>query len=329
MSQPSVSATGPLRIVVGARLSGARVDLALKVLLPSYSRREIQQLCTEGRVRLAGRRVKKSDLLVDGATLEVELGGHRVTPDATIPLAVKWESDHWVIVAKPAQLPTAPRHGGESGTLVNALIAAYPEMATLGHRPLEPGLLHRLDNGTSGLLVAARTQQAFDSGTDALRQSLWEKSYLALLDHSELPKTGLLRGRLEAWPERPRRVRASSGVTLHSFEPGSTQNAPLRRFETAYLTLASHGSRRLVRVFVGPAFRHQIRAHFAAIDAPLVNDELYGAPREPSLAEGRHALHAARVAWTGTAFLPGFDVELPLEADLMSLALALGPISDA
>jgi 23S rRNA pseudouridine1911/1915/1917 synthase len=189
-------------------------------------------------------------------------------------------------------------------------------MAEVGHRLLEPGLLQRLDNGTSGLLVAARTKEAFEQATGALKHTLWRKSYLALIDGAKLPERGLIRGELEPWPSHPERVRVKTEHTLLQLSAHDAFPAPSGSMETL---VATRGSLQQVRVFVGPAFRHQIRAHFATIGAALVNDEVYGAPRETRLAKGRHALHAANVAWDGAPPLEGFDVTEPLERDLADL----------
>jgi len=271
-------------------------------------------------VRLRGRPAKKSDLVLEGDELVVELGPTRAATPRASALALRFVSDDWVVAAKPAGLPTAPRNSEDTDTLANALVEAFPEMAAIGHRALEPGLLHRLDNGTSGLIVAARTERAFVRGTRALKACEWNKSYLALITNSTLPDCGILRGRLEAWPGHSKRVRGSSSISLSETTSNAVAEAGASPFETRYLT-EMHLTRglRLVRVFVGPAFRHQIRAHFAEVGAPLLNDEIYGAPREPRLGEGRHALHAARVAWGGDPDLPGFNVTEPLAADLLTL----------
>jgi 23S rRNA pseudouridine1911/1915/1917 synthase len=169
------------------------------------------------------------------------------------------------------------------------------------------------------LLVAARSAYAFERATLALKRSFWQKTYLALVRSTDLPERGRIEGKLEPSPEDPRRVRAVTGVSLRPAPADVLSTARLGPYVTTYETLDQRGALRQVSIRVGPAFRHQIRAHFAALGAPLLNDTLYGAPGESVLDVGRHALHAARVAWEGEADLPGFDVTEPLAADLMTL----------
>jgi 23S rRNA pseudouridine1911/1915/1917 synthase len=307
-----------LHAIVDDTVLGDRLDVALSKLFTELSRRDAQRLCAEGRVLVSGRPAKKSDLPRFGAPITIELAHVRVAVPQAGPLTLRLVTDHWVVVAKPPLQPTAPKHSAETGTLANALVAAFPEMATIGHRALEPGLLHRLDNGTSGLIVAARSQVAFEHATIALKQSRWHKSYLAVVRGEHLPDQGRIEGELEPWPGQPQKVRPKSTITLIATTIAPSDNEPLGPAVTRFETLASRGALRQVRVVVGPAFRHQIRAHFAAVGAVLLNDEIYGAPREPLLAQGRHALHAARVAWEGEPPFEGFDVTEPLERDLMT-----------
>jgi 23S rRNA pseudouridine1911/1915/1917 synthase len=311
--------TQQVTVIVPAHHSGMRLDVALSALIPALSRRDAQKLCAEGQVRLQGRRASKSALVSAGNELIVTFGPSRVASPIAAILAVRLATQHWVIVAKPALVPTAPKNSAERNTLANALVYAYPEMANVGYRALEPGLLHRLDNGTSGLLVAARTQAAFEHARDALKRSEWSKSYFAIVKGGKLPGSGVVSGELVPDPEQPKRVKAKGTVELLQANSFRADNQRLSPFQTGFETVAESEDLSLLRIFVGPAFRHQIRAHFAAVGCPLLNDEIYGAARDPRLEPGRHALHAARVAWVGEPPFEGFDVTEPLAADLSAL----------
>lgn len=315
--------------MIGPNSAGLRADLALSQLIPQLSRRDIQKLCDAGRVVRRQRPLKKSDLLLLGDLVTVYAGPcRRAVPNGEMRLNLRLETKHWVVVAKPAGTPTAPRDATEIDTLANALVAAYPEMAGVGHHALEPGLLHRLDNGTSGLLVAARSAEAFQAATRALKQGHWKKRYLALVHGCSLPTAAVIEGMLEPDRRKPERVLVPAGVKVTELLPESvwddgsspalqrSSGAPHR---TRFAVLRNLDDLAYVEVSVGVAFRHQIRAHFAAAGWPLVNDVTYGATIDPVLPPRRHALHAARVAWSGSEDFPGFDVAEPLTDDLSEL----------
>jgi 23S rRNA pseudouridine1911/1915/1917 synthase len=300
-------------------LDGERLDVALTRLFPSISRREAQRLCELGQVQVGHRRGKKSDIARTGEVVTLTPSLPKVAAPIPGPLELRFVTDHWVVVAKPAMVHTAPRDGTEGGTIANALVAAFPEMSAIGHHPLEPGLLHRLDTGTSGLLVAARSLQAFELGTRALKQSLWTKTYYAVVPKGPLPHSGELTGQLVSDPKHPKRVSLDGDFFLTETPSAAPRTQHLGPFVTHFVTVQEQADLSLLEVTVGPAFRHQIRAHLAAAGAPLLNDRVYGASADPRLAAGRHALHAARVAWAGGSFLGGFDVIEPLPLDLSGL----------
>jgi 23S rRNA pseudouridine1911/1915/1917 synthase len=315
--------------VVVAKAAGLRADRGVSILCPRLSRRQVQKLCKLGRILAEGRPLGKSDLLRQGDRITV-LGDSRAlaTPNSTGHLLVRFESEHWVVVAKPAGQPTAPKDSADVGALANALVAKYPELAAIGHHALEPGLLHRLDNGTSGLVVAARTVDGFRAASSALSQGKWVKRYLAVVEGSDLPPAGILEGQLAANRRCPERARLVENVTMTPAQADAIWDANDthrlvrgRRHQTRFAVRRRLTAVTIVEVAVGAAFRHQIRVHFAAAGWPLVNDELYGGRAEPRLPGQRHALHAARVAWSGTDSIEGFDVEEPPPQDLLILGV--------
>jgi 23S rRNA pseudouridine1911/1915/1917 synthase len=216
-----------------------------------------------------------------------------------------------VIVAdKPGGQPTAPIRAGETGTLANALVGHHPELAGIGHSPREPGLVHRLDTDTSGVVVAARTAEAFETLKEALKDHRLEKSYLAVCASEGLPDEGTIEFPIANHPKDQRRV-------YPCIHPRDVMRYEPRPASTSYRVERRVGPWALVRVEVARALRHQIRAHFAAIEHPLAGDVLYGGA--PVRALGRHALHAARVAFAGGAGVEAFDVESPLPAEIAVL----------
>lgn len=293
-------------------LEGMRADRVLAELVPSLSKTAAGRLCERGSVRVDGRPLHKGTLVRPGAVVVVDATPSRcAAPDPDTELQIRYQSDSLVIVNKIAGVPSAPRNGTELGTIANALLARFPEMACVGYGPLEPGLLHRLDTGTSGLLIAARTAGAFLDLRDALQSNAWTKEYLALVREGTLAEVGCFTAPIATTSRRAARVTV--------VEAGCSRQRPTRSArsaETRYRVLERRGNVALLTIRAPRAVRHQIRAHFAAAGSPLVNDVLYGAAPEKGLEKGRFALHAARVAWPGSPTVEAFDVSEPLADDL-------------
>jgi 23S rRNA pseudouridine1911/1915/1917 synthase len=271
-----------------------------------------------GGVRVNGRRVAKGSNLSTGDTVRIDVAQVAETPALATPeapLQVVFETDAVAVVDKPAGQPTAPLRPGEIGTLVNAVLARYPDLlpgdgAFIGHSARDPGILHRLDNETSGAVVVARTPEAFEVLRTALKEGRIDKRYLLVCGAEGLPDEGTIEFPLTNHPKDQRRVYAC----VH---PRDVMRYEPRPAVTRYAVVRRAGNWALVEARVGKALRHQIRAHFAAIGHPLAGDELYGGPVIRAL--GRHALHAARVAYPGGGGVDSFDVSVPLPKDMAAL----------
>ncbi|HEX7665142.1 MAG TPA: RluA family pseudouridine synthase [Polyangiaceae bacterium] len=304
-----------LEFKVPEDMDGERLDRAAAKLATGLSRARLKKAIDERAVRVNGRVKKKGDLVAAGDTISI--AEEKVsnpdapavaTPDA--PLDVRFEGDGVVVVDKPAGEPTAPLRPNETGTLANALVARYPECAGVGYGAREPGLVHRLDTDTSGLVVCARTAEAFETLRDALRDGRLEKRYLLVCDEADLADTGTIDIPIANHPKDQRRVYPCihpRDVMRYSPRPASTKYEVLKR---------AHGLA-LVEVEVSRALRHQIRAHFSAIGHPLVGDALYGGKLVEGL--GRHALHASRVTFAGAPKVAKFDVSSHLPPALQAL----------
>jgi 23S rRNA pseudouridine1911/1915/1917 synthase len=181
-------------------------------------------------------------------------------------------------------------------------------MRGVGHRAREPGIVHRLDTQTSGLVLAARSAQAFTRMSQALTGEELQKRYLAVVSAHGLAESGEISRALAPDPAHPERVRV-----LEAGDPGYA-----RHKVTRYRLQRIAGDRALVELSVGSAFRHQIRAHLAAIGHPIAGDAVYGGEPLPALG-ARHALHASQLSWTGAEGSPGFTVYEPLPPDLAAL----------
>lgn len=300
------------RVVIGEAFTGHRADEAVLRCFPGFSRKEVKELFEAGRVRGSGRRLKKGDRLERGMELVVEAPSVPIVPDASLPLEVLFESEDFVIVDKPAGLPTAPLVRTETRSLAAALLARYPEMRGVGFRQREPGLVHRLDTETSGVVLAARSQAAFQAARSLFESSLIEKRYLAVV-MADVPESGEFESLLGPDTAEPRRVRVYA-------EP---PDGYAKQCRTSYRVLERGARFALVQLSVERAFRHQIRAHLAHLGFPIAGDALYGGAVVPELGE-RHALHGSYVAWAGDAVRAGFRAEAGLPAELRALLGGLG-----
>lgn len=293
--------------------AGERIDKFLIAELPGLGRSGARKLFEAGRVRVNGRRARKGDVVEAGDNVSVALpdvAGPEAVAEPEAPLEVLLETAEVLVLNKPAGQPTAPLALGETGALANALVGRYPELADIGYSPREPGLVHRLDTDTSGLVVAARTETAFQTLTAALKEGRLEKTYLLLCAEENLAETGAIEIPLAPHPKDRRRVYACA-------HPRDVARYAPRPAATSYRVLERKGGLALVEVRAPKAMRHQIRVHFAAIGHPLVGDTLYGGPEVEGL--GRHALHASQVKWTGDATVPAFEVRSELPAELMAV----------
>jgi 23S rRNA pseudouridine1911/1915/1917 synthase len=303
-------------LTVPEDLDGARLDKAIAQLLPGLSRARVKKAIEARAVRVNGRALPKGAVVAKGDVISVDPtfaaedkdAPAIATPDA--PLVVRFESPTILVVDKPAGQPTTPLRADETGTLANALAGRYPELVGIGHSSREPGLVHRLDTDTSGAVIVARSAAAFESMKTALREGRLVKRYLLVCANEGLPDEGTIEFPIANHPKDQRRV-------YPCIHPRDVMRYEPRPAHTSY-TVKRRGERwALVEVDVSRALRHQIRAHFAAIEHPLAGDVLYGGAEVRAL--GRHALHASRVAFSGDAVVGAFDVESPLPDAMAAL----------
>jgi 23S rRNA pseudouridine1911/1915/1917 synthase len=299
--------TSPLTFRVQDGDAGERLDRLVVRHATGIGRRRAAELFAAGAVRVDGRRAAKGELARAGSTVEVELGEpDRAAPEPEAALDVRHETEHLLVVHKPAGQPSVAVRGSDRGTLAGALAGHYPELTSIGS-PREGGLVHRLDTGTSGLLVAARSATAYARLRETVRVGALQKRYLALVESADLPGSGVIDRPLVPDPRNAQKV---------SWEGPGLSRA---RFAVTNWRVVERGKRwALVEAEASPAVRHQIRAHLASIDHPIAGDLLYGGAQVPELA-GRHALHASYVAWAGDDTLRGFAVEAPLPPELLAL----------
>lgn len=330
---PTTASSAHKTLTVPDSLDGARLDKALTILA-AVSRSGAKAMLESG-VRVNGKRAVKGSVVKAGDTLEIASGDDEndpaALPDPEVEVDVRLETESVVVVHKPPRLPAAPLRGNERGTLANGLVARFPEVAGVGPDPREPGLVHRLDTDTSGVVIVARNANAFDEIKTALRDGKIEKHYLAIVapgtasnrassvgvaaSEGPLPDSGTIDIPIAPHPKDKRRVFACVHPRdVHRLKPREaiTEYKVIKRWETP-----DGEARALIDATASRALRHQIRVHFAAIGAPLVGDGLYGGPSAPEL--GRHALHASRVGYPGGATVKPFVVDTPLPDDMAAL----------
>jgi 23S rRNA pseudouridine1911/1915/1917 synthase len=278
--------TNVSRWVVTVAEEGLRLDVFLSrhlsSLAPALSRREIAELITSSQVRVNGRPGKKGARVHAGDTISAP-AALPFPANAALAIRAVYTDDALVVLDKAAGIPSVALRHLETETAANFLAARFPETLTAGPRPRECGLLHRLDTATSGLLLAARTPDAYASLREQFRARTVEKQYLAVVE-GYLPSSGQLTSRLA--PSGPR------GRHMQVVTHGQGQEA-----NTAYVPLAMSERYTLLQVTITTGVRHQIRVHLAALDHPIVGDTHYGTLHEAP----RLYLHAEALAFTSPA----------------------------
>ncbi len=303
----------PDDLLVPDALVGERVDRAV-ALLTGWSRAEVQALLARGAVLVDGATPAKSARLRAGARLELldEPEPAGVPHAEPVPVDVRAADDDVVVVHKPAGLVVHPGAGHEHGTLVHGLLGRYPELAAVGD-PARPGIVHRLDRDTSGLLVVARSARAYDRLVVDLAAHDVERRYLALV--RGVPEAA--RATVDAPIGRSTRQRTRMAV-----------RAAGRPARTTYEVLSTGGDEvALLECRLETGRTHQIRVHLAAIGHPVVGDAAYGAAGGPL---GRPFLHAYVLAFThpGTGERRRFEAALPGDLRGVLEARGIAPVGE-
>lgn len=279
--------------------AGSRLDHYLAAMMPAYSRARLQEWIETGRVRVDGESRKASFKLRGGEVVEVEPAEQKplkASPEE-IPLEILYEDADVVAINKPAGMVVHAGAGRHEGTLVNALLHHFGRLSELGGE-LRPGIVHRLDKGTSGVMLAARHDAAHRELARQFASRTVEKTYLALVEGVMKQETGRIDRRITRDPVRRTRMTAR-------LETG-------REAHTSYRVLERFSRYTLLEVKIGTGRTHQIRVHLSSIGHPIAGDALYGAAANPQGRRplGRPWLHSHRLRFA----LPSTGEEITIEA---------------
>lgn len=313
----------PLRLTISDELDGERLDRALAALLPALSRARLQRLIGAARVHLDGKIAAKSSLAVArGQQVVIELPDEPTTPSPrpqAIPLAVLYEDDDLVIVDKPAGLVVHAGAGRHDGTLVNALLHRYGESLSRRGGADRPGIVHRLDKGTTGVIAVARNDAAHTALAAQFAARTVAKEYAAVVYGCPRQGSGLID--IPIGRDRTDRTRIS------------TRTDRPRDATTRWELAEDLSGLALLRVLPRTGRMHQVRAHLAAVHHPCVGDDRYAGARWKSVPDRRTrrlardfprpALHARRLELDHPRSGERMAFEAPLPADLEALLAAL------
>jgi 23S rRNA pseudouridine1911/1915/1917 synthase len=285
--------------------AGKRLDHFLQEHLPQFSRSRLQIWIKQGRVLVNGSVAKASLMLHGGEGVEVSPAGEvaLLAMPEDLPLEILYQDAAVIAINKPAGLVVHAGAGVESGTLVNRLVHHFAALSQVGG-DLRPGIVHRLDKGTSGVLLVARNDAAHRALAAQFADRAVEKTYLALVHGHVRNEQGRVTAPISRDPVRRIRMTAK----LAKGRSALTEFGVLRRFEKfTYL-----------EVRIGTGRTHQIRVHLSSIGHPVAGDKLYGAPPAQ-----RIFLHAWRIAFTSPATGQRVTVEAPLPAELTAWLASL------
>ncbi len=277
--------------------SDVRLDKYLAQRYPRLSRSYLQKLISQGNVAVNDSQVKASQQVQRGDRIRVELPpvpSLDLEPES-IPLNIAYEDDEVLVIDKPAGISVHPGAGGQGGTLANALLAQYPSLEKVGESG-RPGIVHRLDKNTSGLMIVAKSEGALKSLARQFKSRDVVKRYSALVKSKVKPDEGLINAPLGRNPKNRKRMALVAGG---------------REAVTSYKVKRHLNDYTLLEVTPKTGRTHQIRVHMASVGHPIVGDAVYGS-KHPGL--DRHFLHASYLKFR----LPKDSKHIELESRLPS-----------
>lgn len=304
------------KVKVPERFAGSRADIVFSEILSGFSRAQVIKFIRSGNILVDGSDIKPSKILSGGESVTFDLPDIEVSeePDPqNIKLNIIFEDEDIIVVDKPAGMVVHPGSGINKGTLVNGLIFRYPELADVGDRQ-RPGIVHRLDKETSGVMVVARNNNSFKSLVEQFKKREVDKEYLAIIYGSPDTESGIF----------------SSSIGRHStnrIKMSSRTNSP-RKAKTYWTVISRYGDFTLVKAEPKTGRTHQIRVHFSEAGLPIISDKVYGGKNTPRAVHGykleRHALHAHKLGFIHPVKKQKVEFCSPLPGDLDNVLKLLG-----
>lgn len=295
---------------IAAAEAGQRLDRYLVAALHGLSRSGVQQLIEEGHVLVNGRRSKPGYVLRPGDEVQVLQVNRAIAVNLqpqSLPLDIVYEDDDLLVINKAAGMVVHPAPGHADDTLVNALLARYPEMRdSAGEEDVRPGIVHRLDKDTSGLLIVAKNARTQAALIEQMKEHQIIKRYLALVEGV----VSLDQGSIDAPIGRDPRHRQQMAITSVGSREARTHFRVLQRFK--------HHTLLLIQLETGRT--HQIRVHLKAIGHPVVADSTYGATHaHQKLVLNRQFLHAYQLSFSHPISGALLELEAPLPPDMQNV----------
>lgn len=312
-------------ILAGSTNAGTRLDRFLAAQCPELSRTRVQELIDSGCVHLDGKAATKGSLHLRGnekITIEITERRAMVAKAEAIPLEVLYEDEDVIAINKPAGMTVHAGAGNPSGTLVNALLGRGLELSK-GGDPLRPGIVHRLDKETSGVILVAKNDAAHAKLGEAFQQRAVKKTYIALVQGILKEKAGSIELAIGRDPIHRTRM-ATPQKTGRGAAPANPRHA-----RTDWRALAKVDSTTLVEVQLHTGRTHQIRVHFSALKHPVVGDTLYGATASLRIGKimlpklERNFLHAGRLGFAQPRTGAWVEVRAPLPVELREFLATL------
>ncbi len=312
--------------------AGSRLDTAVASRFPDTSRSIISRLIREGMIRVDGRISKPGQRAAEGSRVTGTIPGPeseypRMLLPEPLPLNILFEDDFCLVLNKPPGIVVHPSPGHYGRTLANALIFHRPELKGVGYGPDRPGIIHRLDKDTSGVLLAAKTSPAFSDISSQFKARCVEKTYLGLVYGSPEQDSGEIDSPIGRHREHRKKM---SAVSFSKARPA----------ETHWRVIGRYGRLSLLQYTIKTGRTHQIRVHSASISCPIAGDSLYGIKKPEKFLKdskrllriirgiNRQMLHAWRIRFTHPETGSEMIVEAPLAEDMKSVIKELDPDLD-
>lgn len=298
------------KVVVSGQQAGGRLDVVLGEVFPQTVRAFIREAVGRGDILVGGKVAAKGRKVREGEEIWVremlESGDNHVVPDGEVVVDIVYDDGELLGVDKPRGMAVQPLSPRERGTLMNGVVARFPELMQVGDEPLIAGAVHRIDAGTSGLVVVARNNAIFAKMRELFGVRQVVKTYVAMVEGSVQTS-----GKVNCVLVHDPRVLHCRMVNPESLPMNSAKECRAMRAETVYRPLHKAGKNTLLEVTIMTGVTHQIRAQLAMIGHPIVGDKLYGAE---AAGDGGFRLHSVAAEFEHPTTKIRTKIQVPIPA---------------